>query len=306
MTTKTEAVPDLEARVDGGMAKKSRTLPEKAISRQRDFLDSRLVYLAITPRARGLTIGLNLNPDKHCNFDCAYCEVDRGAPGPAPELDLEAMTNELQRLLGCVYSGEIRRLPGYSQLPEELLKLRHVALSGDGEPTLCPCFADAVRSVVHVRAQGKFPFFKIVLITNATAFDSIPVQSGLELLTRQDEVWAKLDAGTQAFMDRINRSPIPLEKVLANLLLLGRQRPLVIQSLFARLNGAEPSADEIEAYSWRLKELITAGASISLVQIYSATRPIAHPSRCEHLRLPSLSRIAQIVRDITGLKVEVF
>jgi len=33
----------------------------------------------------------------------------------------------------------------YRGLNDELLKLRHVALSGDGEPTLCPNFAEAVQ-----------------------------------------------------------------------------------------------------------------------------------------------------------------
>ena len=34
------------------------------------------------------------------------------------------------------------------------------------------------------------------------------VQLGLQLFTLQDEVWAKLDAGTQAFMDKINRPKV--------------------------------------------------------------------------------------------------
>ena len=47
------------------------------------------------------------------------------------------------------------------------------------------------------------------------------------------------------------------------------------------------------------------GAQISLVEIYSATRPTPH-SECGHLPLKSLSRIAQAVRNATGLKAEVF
>src|ERR1041385_9455166 len=40
----------------------------------RDFLDNRFVYTVISARARGLSVGVNMNPDKHCNFDCVYCE----------------------------------------------------------------------------------------------------------------------------------------------------------------------------------------------------------------------------------------
>lgn len=42
-----------------------------------DLSGNRFVYTVISPRARGLSIGVNMNPDKFCNFDCAYCETNR-------------------------------------------------------------------------------------------------------------------------------------------------------------------------------------------------------------------------------------
>ena len=59
----------------------------QAFGYPRDYLANRFVYLTISPRARGLSIGVNLNPDKHCNFDCVYCEVDRRAPVATCALD---------------------------------------------------------------------------------------------------------------------------------------------------------------------------------------------------------------------------
>jgi hypothetical protein len=88
-------------------------------------------------------------------------------------------------------------------------------------------------------------------------------------------------------------------------LLTARQHPVVIQSLFPAINGEEPPLEEIDQYAHRLLELKNAGAHISLVQIYSATRPTTH-SECGHLPLKSLSRIAHTVRSMTGLKAEVF
>lgn len=271
----------------------------------RDFLQNRFVYITVSPRARGLSIGVNMNPDKHCNFDCVYCEVDRCKPFKIESLDIHVMAEELQRTLEFVNSGRVRQYNGYSALPEDLLTLRHVALSGDGEPTICPNFSEAVQSVVHVRASGRAPFFKIVLITNGTGLDLEQVKQSLKLLIKTDEIWVKLDAGTQAYMDRVNRPQVPLKKVLANILALGLQRPVVIQSLFPLLDGHEPSTEEIEQYTQRLKELQAGGAMISLVQIYSATRPIAS-SGCGHLPLKTLSRIAKTIRATTGLKAEVF
>ena len=270
----------------------------------RDFLDNRFVYILISPRARGLSVGVDMNPDKQCNFDCLYCEVNRAEPAREQTLDLGVTANELSRTLEFVRSDAFRKRPPYSTLPDELLELRHVALSGDGEPTLSPSFADAVEAVMHVRAQRKFPFFKIVLITNATGLDRPEVQRSLRYFTPQDEIWAKLDAGTQSYMNQLNRPDCGIEKILANILLTARQRPVIIQSLFTSLRGEGPSSQEIEHYAKRLSELKQAGAHIPLVQIYSATRPTPH-SECGHLPLRTLSLIAQAVRKI-GLRAEVF
>jgi wyosine [tRNA(Phe)-imidazoG37] synthetase (radical SAM superfamily) len=145
----------------------------------------------------------------------------------------------------------------------------------------------------------------MVLITNGSGLDQPVVQEGLELFTNSDEIWVKLDGGTQEFLDKVNRPKISLDKTLENILTVARKRPVVIQSLFATCNGEEPTYSEIKQYAERLKELRRGGANIPVVQIYSATRPPAH-SDCEHLPLKVLSFIAQTVRNIAGLKAEVF
>lgn len=253
-------------------------------------------------RARGLALGVNMNPDKRCNFNCGYCEVDRSAPPLEKSLDVDVMAAELERMLATVDSGALRILQPYCNTPPELLELRHVALSGDGEPTLCPDFLDALRAVVHVRALGRFPFFKIVLLTNATGLDLPQVQEGLKLFTQEDEVWAKLDAGTQGYMEEVNHPDCRIGKILEK---VARQRPVIIQSLFQMLDDEKPSDWDIHQYAQRFKDLKQAGAQIPLVHIYSATRPSAQ-SHCGHLPLKSLAHITNIVRDLTGLKAEVF
>lgn len=271
----------------------------------RDFFKHRFVYTVISPRACGLSVGVNMNPDKLCNFDCVYCEVNRAEAARESCLDVPVMIAELERTLRSVESGGIRQRPCYQDVPPELLELRHVTLSGDGEPTLCPNFVEAVEAVMHLRARGRFPFFKLVLITNASGFDRPEVAEGLRHFTPRDEIWAKLEAGTQDYMNRVNQPDCVLGKIFANILLLARQRPVVIQSLFPAINGEVPPASEIEAYVQRLHELKEAGAQIPLVQIYSATRPTPH-SNCGHLPLRTLSHIARRVREVSGLAAEVF
>ncbi len=283
--------------------------PIKAIrgpfGRPPEFLGNRFVYAVISQRAHGLSIGINLNPDKCCNFDCAYCEINRDLPGRDTAVELDVLAAELENLLTLTHMHRLRQFPYFQTVPQELLVLKGVAFSGEGEPTLCPQFGEIVREVVHVRSSGKFPFFKLVLITNTAGLDLPDVREGLQLLTSRDEVWTKLDAGTQEYMDKINRTSMSLQKVLANIRLIGRERPIVIQSLFPLLNSQEPPPEEIELYVGHLQQLKNDGAQISLVQVYSAHRPSHHPE-CGHLPLKSLSRIAQRVREATGLRAEVF
>ena len=283
----------------------NRSVWETACGYARNFLDNRFVYVLVSPRAHGLSVGINLNPDKRCNFDCVYCEVNRALPSRDQQIEVPVMVRELEQTLTLALENRLAALPGFHNLPSELLQLRHVALSGDGEPTLCPNFSDAVRAVVHLRALGKFPFFKLVLISNATGLNAPQVKAGLQLFTPKDEVWLKLEAGTRAYYERINRPTVPLEQVFENILAVAQQRPVIIQSLFPRFHNEEPPEEEIEEFVARLRELKEAGAKISMVQIYSAMRAIIHPE-CGHLSLRSLSRIAQAVRTGTDLPVEVF
>jgi len=279
--------------------------PVNAFAQPRDFLENRFVYLTISPRARGLSIGVNLNPDRKCNFDCVYCEVDRTQPVHDEMIDCDAAAIELERALRMVYSGVLRQLPPYTNVPEELLKLRHVALSGDGEPTTSPKFLETLEAVVHVRARAIFPFFKVVLITNASGLDLPDVQTGLTLLTRRDEVWAKLDGGSQRSIQCINRTTVPLQKILDNILLTARKRPVIVQSLFCQVANQVPSIADIDDFAMQLRDLKQRGAQIPLVQIYSATRPTPH-SNVRHLPLKLLSDIAETVRRIAGLNAEPF
>src|SRR4051812_49806492 len=89
---------------DHRVQKARTTPPESAFGYPRNFLDNHLVYVVVSARARGLSIGVNLNPDKHCNFDCVYCEVDRRVPIANTTLDLALLAEELESTIG--FDGE--------------------------------------------------------------------------------------------------------------------------------------------------------------------------------------------------------
>ena len=69
--------------------------------------------------------------------------------------------------------------------------------------------------------------------------------------------------------------PTAERQVLDNITAAAQVRPLVIQSLFMRVNGAPPPVSEIDAFIARLREITAAGGRLKLVQIYTVARPPA-------------------------------
>lgn len=270
-----------------------------------DFLGNRFVYAVISQRAGGLMIGIEMNPDQKCNFSCVYCCVDRSPERERRIFSLRTMSSELKSILQRHRLHRLKEMPAFATVPEDLLKLKAVSLSGEGEPTLCPRFPEVVKEIIHIRDAGQWPEFKIVLITNGTGLDLPGVQEGLQLFSDTDEIWIKLDVGTDERLRVINRSPIPLDHIIDNIVALGEWRPVIIQSLFCSLDGQEPAEEEIDDYIQRLLEIRDRGANISEVQVYSIVRPPAHPG-CERLPLNHLSLIAKRIRSETGLNAEVY
>src|SRR5262245_622170 len=149
---------------------------------RRTYADNFYVYAVVSRRSKGVSVGLNLNPDKVCNFDCVYCQVDRTTPGPVRDVDLGRLRDELEDMLDQVGTGRLFDEERFRQTPPELRRLNDVAFSGDGEPTTCPEFPEVVEAVATVRRQRGLDGVKLVLITNATMFHRPRVRQGLDTL----------------------------------------------------------------------------------------------------------------------------
>lgn len=273
---------------------------------RRSFADFRYVYPVVSRRSKGVSLGINLNPDKLCNFDCVYCQVDRTTPGSEPEIDLDVLTEELEELLQLVLSGELFQQERFRFVPVALRRLNDIAFSGDGEPTTCPLFFEAVERAAAARQRHRLDSVKLVLITNATQLHKPRVRQALDLLRQNNgEIWAKLDAGTQEYYQTIERTTIPLSRIVTNITQAAQQAPLVIQSLFLRLNGVPPSQAEQEAFCDRLNEIVTVGGQIQLVQVYTVARRPAEPS-VSALSPEEVADLAELVRQRTGLPAEAY
>jgi len=273
---------------------------------ERRFEANRFVYPVLSRRSRGISVGVNLNPDKVCNFDCIYCQVDRTTRAETRFVELDQLLAELRDVLAYVASGELYAHPKFASVPTELRRLNDIAFSGDGEPTTYKNFDELMQRCATVKRELGLDQVKMVLITNASMFHRPHVERGLAVLdANQGEIWAKLEAGTEAYYQLIERTTIPFRRVLENITAAARVRPLVIQSLWMRVAGEPPTAAELSAFCDRLCEIIAAGGAISLVQVYTVARKPAE-SNVQALSDPEVDAIVELVASRTGLPAAAF
>lgn len=273
---------------------------------ERRWKNHRYVYAVVSRRSRGISIGINVNPDKSCNFACIYCQVNRKTPAAVRKVDLEILAQELDMILQAEKTGLLYGDAPFSALTPAERGVRNIAFSGDGEPAIFPRLEEAVRIAVRARQRFGLDSAKLALLTNAAYLNKPAVRSALALLDENNgEIWAKLDAGTEEYFRLVNRPDVPFQGVLDNLLDASRIRPLIIQSLWFLIRGAAPPAREIEAYCNRLNSLLDAGGRLKALQLYTMARDPAEPF-ASRLRDDELDRIALEVRARVPVPVEIY
>ena len=271
-------------------------------SHERSFETNRFVYPVLSRRSRGVSIGVNLNPDKICNFDCIYCQVDRTTTSETRFVEMQQLLEELDQMLALVSSGELFQSEHFSDVHKHLQRLNDIAFSGDGEPTTYKNFDEIIQACAELKQQQQLSDVKMVLITNASMFHREHVKRGLEIMdANQGEIWAKLDAGSDDYYQLIERTSIPFQQILDNLEAAAQVRPLVIQSLFMQVNQEAPTEKELELYCDRLAQILAAGGQISLVQVYTIARRPAE-SFVTPLADHEVDRIVELVTSKTGIQ----
>ncbi len=268
----------------------------------RSWRNRRFVYVARSRRARGLSLGINLDPQKTCNFDCVYCEViDRKEivkKTGRPPIDLGVVLAELEAELGHweppdAASGET---------------LADIAFAGDGEPSTFKEFDRLAELVFDARDRFGFGRLPVVLITNGSGLDrDVMVRAHGLFASRGGVFWIKLDAGTEEFFRAVCRTAIPFSRILHNLETAARRHPVVVQSMFFRFNGKGPDPSEIEMYATRLRTVIRNGGRILGVQIYTVARETMERGiePLGHSELELIAREAMVAVG-TGCAVDVF
>ncbi|CAK0766239.1 conserved hypothetical protein [Gammaproteobacteria bacterium] len=262
----------------------------------RDSAGLTYVYPVISRRSGGLSIGINLNPNQACNWQCVYCQVPNLIRGAAPKIDLLRLTNELSELLESIEHGNF-----YERylLPKEQRKICDIAISGNGEPTSCREFDTVVEIIGQI--YRKFELFEsanLILITNGSLILRPEVQRGLSIWAKLGgRVWFKLDSATEEGRHRINNFRFSQQNMLRYLKMCARLCPTWIQTCLFAFDGQPPTEAEQQAYLYLLAEVQHWENPVKGVLLYGLARPSRQPEA------PRLSRLSSSWLEIMGRKV---
>lgn len=261
------------------------------------------VYPVVSRRAGGVSVGINLNPNHACNWRCLYCQVPDLQRGSAPELDLQQLTDELDRMLAQILFGDFMQ----QRVPENCRVLRDIALSGNGEPTSSRQFAEVIDVIAAVRAKfGLGEDVKTVLITNGSYVHRPHVQAGLrQMADMAGEVWIKVDRATAsgiAATNDVQASPALLRKQVE---VAAALCPTWVQSCWFALDDQQPDESEVEAYIDFLAALQRDRVPVQGVLLYGVARQSMQPEagRLSSLGEAWMQALAQRIEAV-GLRVK--
>lgn len=238
----------------------------------RTFADFTYVYPVISRRAGGVSLGINLNPNHACNWQCIYCQVPNLTRGNAPPLNVKLLEQELKQALTMLLHTDYMQ----QHVPAGMRIFKDIAFSGDGEPTSCKAFNQALAIVEQMRHQFALDdSVKTRLITNGSLMHRQQVLDNIAYLQRLNgEVWFKLDAGTAIDIQRINHVHVQPLQQLSRLHACAERCPTWIQTCVFAWRGQPPDAAFVEAYLDCLAQIRT---KIKGVYLYGVARPSHQP-----------------------------
>jgi wyosine [tRNA(Phe)-imidazoG37] synthetase (radical SAM superfamily) len=273
----------------------------------RDSAGLTYVYPVLSRRSKGLSVGINLNPNNACNWRCIYCQVPGLVRGSAPVTDIPLLEQELKTFLTSVIEGDFY---DNFQVPEAQRRIRDIAISGNGEPTSSPVFDLAIAAIGRVCATLR-PRFEAarVLITNGSLINRSTVRCGLsEWGTQGGEIWFKLDSATQSGRRAINDASLSGNKILKHLSIAAGYCPVWIQTcLFNRSDERLDPDNERLAYIKLLHAALDKGIKLQGILLYGPARPAMQPEAplISPLTLDAMQAFAEAVQAATGLTVSV-
>ncbi len=245
----------------------------------RDIFKTRYVYPVVSRRAGGLSLGINLNTNNACNWQCIYCEVPNLTRGKPDPIDLNLLRIELQDWLKNLVEGDF-----IEKHTDPDTKFKDIALSGNGEPTACKEFKSVLRIIEEEFTACKCPTdIKIRLITNGSYLSEKEVQDAWQEMPLEKEIWFKIDSANTLTIQQLNQVNLTQNQIRKNLESALSVSSTVIQTCLTKINGQLPQESEICEYVNLLKPY---EKKINSIHLYSLARPT------EQKTLYSLERLS--------------
>ena len=246
-----------------GMKKEMLTI----FNHDRNIFKSKYIYPVISRRSMGLSLGINLNTNNACNWQCIYCQVSGLTLGKPETIDLNLLENELDTWLEKIVNGSF-----LNDCASHKVGFKDIAFSGNGEPTATPEFESIVQIVLKKIVKFKLSkIIKLRLITNGSYLNKKNVRHGLGLMKDLDrEVWFKIDQVKPEGALIINRINLSTKSLETNLKAAISTSPTIVQTCLLRINKERPSNVFISDY---IKFLKPYASQLKAIHLYSLARP---------------------------------
>ncbi|CAM8291002.1 COG0731 Fe-S oxidoreductases [Candidatus Methylopumilus universalis] len=238
----------------------------------RELSGLKYIYSVISRRAGGLSIGVNLNINNACNWQCIYCEIPNLTRGSPPPIELDVLEDELRFFLHEIIHGDYME----KNVAIEDRHLKDIAFSGNGEPTSAEEFPQVILIVKKILEEFNLLHkIKIRLITNGSLMHKESVLEGIQVLAKMNgEVWFKVDAALEESTKVINQVNIKPQQAIDRLKRCSEICPTFVQTCIFTIDNKEPNNKEIDAY---IKLIDSAKKSIKGVHLYGIARPSMQP-----------------------------
>ena len=264
----------------------------------RNIFQGKYIYPVVSRRAGGLSLGINLNTNNACNWQCIYCEVPNLVRGKPEPIDLEALESELDYWLDQIINKSF-----LSQYTKSKTEFKDIAFSGNGEPTASKQFKDVIN--ILIKKINEYELDKkiiIRLITNGSYMANPVIQQSLSLINNFNrEIWFKIDRMNKDDIQAVNQVNLSLATIKKNLEAALKNSPTVIQTCLFRLNDKLPSLESLDAYTNFLKPY---EKKIKGIHLYSLARLSEQPSQKELTRLTK-SELEVIASKIKLLNIPI-
>ena len=220
------------------------------LNHDRKIFDKKYIYPVLSRRAGGLSLGINLNTNNACNWQCIYCEIPNLTRGKPESIDTKLLKEELFFWLHEITQNNFL---GNHAPPDTLLK--DIAFSGNGEPTAAKEFEEVINIVITAINEFKLNnLITIRLITNGSYMSDRSVQNAWSLINQTPkEVWFKIDSVDNDDIKMINQINPSLNVTKKNIESCLDVSPTIIQTCVIKINGELPSKKSIDQYMSFLK-----------------------------------------------------